>query len=283
MPSTTVRKTAAFAVPVATSTVITCVLAPAFLPRPVQATLGWMGLIVLALLVSGRIETTAVRVLYRARGLSPTEQQIVAPARAIAGAHALEPACLLIARRPVDDWAVAVGRRTVVISPRLVAAVNAGQVGADAAAAITGRAAGVCRAGMTRTDPALIFWTIPWHILSTLSNSRGTGGIFAFAWTVRPIVAAAAIYLAVTSDPAQYAMGGGVAALLGATYVVPRLIRGWDAYVADSADRMLAETPLGRVLADHLRQTLAPSISLTERLSVLDPQPPPQRGLRLVS
>lgn len=70
------------------------------------------------------------------------------------------------------------GRRTVVVSAGLVAAVRDRQLPVDQAAAVLGHGAGVVLSGAVRSDPALEFWTLPWQALHGL----GEGLSRAFRW-----------------------------------------------------------------------------------------------------
>ncbi len=88
------------------------------------------------------------------------------------------------------------GRRTVVVSAGLVAAVRDGRLPVDQAAAVLGHSAGVVLSGAVRFDPALEFWTLPWQVLRGLAE--GVSRAFRWlplvwwAWKCRFILAAIA-------------------------------------------------------------------------------------------
>lgn len=283
MLNTWVRKALVLTTPVVVSTAVTVLLVTAVLPETAQDVVGWTGPVVLVLLLAGQLETIAIKILCGARSPTAIERELMAPAIAITQAHGLEPGTLLVDRHPVANWAIGIGRRTVVISPDLLSAINANQVGADEAAAITGRASAVNRAGLTRNDPAIIFWTIPWRLLASLVATRALGGVLALAWALRPVVGAVAVYEALTTDPASYGLAAAVTGLLAVTYLQPRFRASWDTYVATTADDILVAHGLGRPLGTYLRRTARPSIALTSRLTILDPLPAPRPALRIVS
>lgn len=152
-----VTKALAYAPGVILSTVLTMV-AGAVVP----ALVGWVvfagGLLTMALLLGGVGEPAAVWVFYRARHLTEAENAALAPATALLRQRELGPPVvnLWIETRAGLVAAGGVGRRSVIVSGGLVAAVRAGQLPPDQAAAVIAHAAGVVGVGATRSDAALM-------------------------------------------------------------------------------------------------------------------------------
>lgn len=171
------RKALAMTVPVGASTTIT-VLVGALLPGPVGFTLFVGGLAVAAVLALGIREDLAAAVLLRARPLTPGEEAALAPAVTLLCRRGCGPPLIRLRVRPdrAEVAASGAGRSTVVLSGGLVAAVRDGVLPVEEAAAVIAHAASLVRAGLTRMDLFLGFWTIPWRLLHGLAE--GVAAIF---------------------------------------------------------------------------------------------------------
>lgn len=255
-----VAKVLAYAPGVILSTVLTMVVG-AVLP----ALVGWVvfvgGLLTAVALLGGVAEPVAVRVFYRARGLTAAENAALAPAMVLLCQRGLGPPV-------VDLWvevrsglvaAGGVGRRSVVVSGGMVAAVRGGQLPPDQAAAILAHAAGVVRAGATRSDPALLFWTMPWQILRGLSQGLARAfsslPLVGSMWRLRFVLG---VIVAVQSwqegSPAARAAGGFAIVVVAVSYLMPRWESAWATTVRDLGDEQVKQAGLGEPLSRFLRR-----------------------------
>ncbi|NNM47822.1 hypothetical protein [Knoellia koreensis] len=149
MVLTTMRKVLAYGPAVVVSTVLTFTVG-AVLPATLGLAMFVGGLATLVALLLGADEALAVRLLFRARELNAAEAAVLAPAVALLCQHGVPMGAL---RLQVQDGAVPIaaggaGRRTVVVSAGLVAAVRDRQLLVDQAAAVLGHGA-LSRAGLS--------------------------------------------------------------------------------------------------------------------------------------
>lgn len=239
------------------STLVTCILGAVVHPLA-GAGLFVVGLVVLGVLVSGRGEILAVRLLARAR--TPRDYELAALRPAIAVLEELDlasPTVQLLVRDGQRRVRVgAAGRRTVVVSQGMVEAIVTGRVRPDEVAALLAHAIGRIRLGQTRYDVALEFWLLPWRMLQ--SFGRGVGRIAgsfplaAFAWRVRFITGAVALVQGFTEGRAVFAVIG--AGVIGLSYVVPWAERQASLAAEDAADRFVAAAGLGDALTRYLQR-----------------------------
>lgn len=253
-------KVMAYAPGVLLSTVLTMVVG-AVLP----ALVGWVvfvgGLVTAVVLLCGVGEPVAVRVFFRARRLTAAEDAALAPAAVLLCQRGLGPPL-------VDLWVEAgsgqvaargVGRRSVVVSGGLVAAVRNGQLPLDQAAAILAHAAGVVRAGATRSDPALLFWTMPWQVLRGLSQGLArvsswlplVGSVWRLRFVLGVIVAVQSWHEGTT---AARAAGGLAVVVVAVSYLTPRWESAWATVVCDLGDEQVREAEMGAPLCRFLRR-----------------------------
>jgi hypothetical protein len=274
------------------STVIMTLLVGPVLPLWMQLMVFYGGLLVLVLLVAGVGESWAVRVLFGACRLTELERAGLAPVLTdLCGLQLGPPAVrFCVARRAGAAAAVARGRRTVVASRELVYGVLDHRLPRDEALAVLAHAAVVARAGLTRQDPAIVFWSTPWRLLATLC--KRPRGLVELAWRIRSAVFAVAIWQSLSAgDPTQIpatpaGVPGAVTAaaltlILAVTYVAPRCADRWETHVVATGDRQLVACGLGPSMAALLRR-YPQTPTLVARIQVLDPEPSHRPILRVV-
>ena len=157
-------------------TVVVCALLPPPLGLVVFMAAGGL-LVALAL---GQLQEPAVAALTRSRPATEGEVRVVALVLVELGGRGVDVGALFVRRiqRPSTPVAVAIGRRTVVVSPGLVEATCRGEVaGAEAAAALA-HAVGRRQAIRPRLELAVLAATTPWRLM--VATFRGVGR--AFAW-----------------------------------------------------------------------------------------------------
>ena len=253
-------KTLAYAPGVLISTVLTMVVG-AVLP----ALVGWVvfvgGLLTMALLLGGVGETAALRVFYRARHVTEAENAALSSATALLRPRELGPPVvdLWIETRSGLVAAGGVGRRSVIVSGGLVAAVRAGQLPPDQAAAVIAHATGVVRVGATRSDAALMFWTMPWQILRGLS--QGVARVFSWlplvgsVWRLRFVLGATVAAQSWNEGTPAARVAGGLAVLVIAlSYLMPRWELAWAAALSNVGDDQVKRAGMGGPLSRFLRR-----------------------------
>lgn len=255
MVMTTMRKVLAYAPAVVVSMVLTFVVG-AVLPATVGLAVFVGGLATMAALLLGAGEAPAVRFLFRARDLSSAEAAALAPAVAMLCQRGVNMGAL---RLQVQDGVVPIaaggaGRRSVVVSAGLVAAVRDRQLPVDQAAAVLGHGAGVVLSGAVRSDPALGFWTLPWQAIRGLA--KGLARVLRWlplarwAWKCRFGLAAIA---AVQAGAAHQWLVAAVIALVGAlSYLVSVWERAWATTIRAVGDEQVRRVGLAEALSRFL-------------------------------
>lgn len=251
----TTRKVLAYGPAVLVSMVLTVVVG-AVLPATVGLALFGGGLVTMAALLLGLAEAPAVRILFRARDLSSAEAAALAPALALLCEHAVPMGAL---RLQVQDGTVPIaaagaGRRTVVVSAGLLAAVRDRQLPVDQTAAVLGHGAGVVLSGAVRSDPALEFWTLPWQILRGLTQglSRALRWVPAagWAWKCRFILA---VIAAAQAGAVGRWLVAAVIVLVGAlSYLVSAWERAWATTIRELGDEQVRQVGLAQALSQFL-------------------------------
>ena len=276
------RKVLAYGPAVVGSMVLTFVVG-AVLPATVGLALFVGGLATMVALLLGAGEAPAVRFLLRARDLSSAEAAALAPAAALLCQHGVPMGAL---RLQVQDGAVPIaaggaGRRTVVVSAGLVAAVWDRQLPVDEAAALLGHGAGVVLSGAVRSDPALEFWTLPWQAIRGLAEGISRTfrwlPLVRWAWKGRFIPAAIG---AGQAGAAQQWLVAAVIALVGAlSYLVSLWERAWAITIRELGDGQVRQAGLAEALSRFLLRCSA-SPQVHERVHALTgPAERPQIGL----
>lgn len=235
-------------------TVVVCALLPPALGLVAFLAAGG----VLVALAMGQLQQPAMAVLTSSRPATEAEFRVMAPVLAELGGRGVDIATLFVrrAQRPSTPVAVAIGRRTVVVSPGLVDATYRGGVtGAEAAAALA-HAVGRHRALRPRLELAMLAATTPWRLI--VATFRGIGRAFAWlpfmrlAWTLRGVVGVICVVQSMVEGRAWAGLLGGV--VIALTYLVPAAGRRIDLRTEAAADQFVLGLGLGPVLAGLLRR-----------------------------
>lgn len=217
-------------------------------------------LVTVTLLLVGRGEAVAMRCLYFARLLTAAELAALTPALQLLRQRGTGPP-------RVELWAVqwesavaaeGVGRRSVLVTGGLIAAIRAGRLPADQAAALIGHQALIVGDGLTRNDPAVAFWTLPWTFIRVIA--RACAARFQWipavtvAWRCRIVLGGIALVQGVQEgirEQAPGAMVGGILAgvVMVATYVLPYWERVWERTLRDVGDEHLRRIGLAPAYA----------------------------------
>jgi hypothetical protein len=262
-------------------TVVVCALLPPALGLVAFMAAGG----VLVALALGQLQEPAIAALTRSRPATEADFRVMAPVLAELGSRGLDVGALFVRRtqRPSTPVAVAIGRRTMVLSPGLVEATYRGGVtGAEAAAALA-HAVGRCQEIRPRLELAVLAATTPWRLVATF---RGVGRAFAWlpfmrlAWTLRGVVGFICVVQSVAEDRAWAGLLGG--AVIALTYLVPAAGQRIELRTEAEADQFVLSLGLGPVLAGLLRRYGHPMT--LERMQRLEPavEQPQQPRLHLV-
>lgn len=261
--SLTVRKVAAYAPAVALSTAVT-VLVGALLPAVAAWALFVGGLAVTATLLTGRGESVAVRLLWRAREPTAAERAALVPAAAsLAERGVVVGGLRLLVRAGEAPSAEGVGRGTLVVSAGLVAAVRQRRLPVGESAAVLAHGVGVVRSGVVRCDPVLAFWTLPSQLLRGVSAGVGRVGrslpLVGAVWACRFIVAGIAVIQ--VSAAGQWLVGGVVAVVAAVSYLAPVGERTWADRMREIGDMHVRRAGLARQLSSFLlREARSPQV-----------------------
>lgn len=255
-------------------TVVVCALLPPALGLVAFMAAGG----VLVALAMGQLQQPAMAVLTSSRPATEAEFRVMAPVLAELGGRGVDIATLFVrrAQRPSTPVAVAIGRRTVVVSPGLVDATYRGGVtGAEAAAALA-HAVGRHRALRPRLELAVLAATSPWRLI--VATFRGIGRAFAWlpfmrlAWTLRGVVGVICVVQSMVEGRAWAGLLGGV--VIALTYLVPAAGRRIDLRTEAAADQFVLGLGLGPVLAGLLRRYGHPmTLERMQRLETAAEQP----------
>ncbi|WP_460832388.1 hypothetical protein [Nocardioides hungaricus] len=255
-------------------TVVVCALLPPALGLVAFMAAGG----VLVALALGQLQGPAVAALTRSRPATEVEFRVMAPVLVELGGRGVDVGAVFVHRiqRPNTPVAVAIGRRTVVVSPGLVEATYRGGVtGAEAAAALA-HAVGRRRAFRPRLELAVLAATTPWRLM--MATFRGVGRAFAWlpfmrlAWTLRGVVGVICVMQSVVEDRAWAGLLGG--AVIALTYLVPAAGRRIELQTEVEADQFVLSLGLGPVLAGLLRRYGHPmTLERMQRLETAVEQP----------
>ena len=239
------------------STLVTC-LVGSVLPPALAITLFVGGLAVAGVLLTGRGEVLAVRLLARARRPYDYELAALRPAIAVLEEHDL--ACskiqLLVRRRGTGIRVGAAGRRSIVVSQQLIEAIAAKRTHPDEIASLLAHAVGRTRLGQTTYDTALEFWLMPWRALQAFA--REVGRVFgwfpltALAWRLRFVMGLVALVQGFAEGRGLFGVVGAIA--VAVSYVVPWAGRQADLAAEDEADHFVTDIGLGEALARFLER-----------------------------
>lgn len=226
------------------------------------------GLVTVGLLLAGRGEATAMRLLYFARPVTAAEEAALAPALQLLGQRGLGPPRidLWVLEREAAVTTGGVGRRSVLVTGGLVAAVRDTRLPADQAAALIGHAEATVRSGLTRNDPAVEFWTLPWNLVRVVA--RACAARFQWlpavmlVWHARIVIGVITVvqgFQEGTPETIIAGVTGGVVIVL--TYVFPYWERVWERTVRDVGDENLRQVGLAPAYGQLLlSQSSSPAI-----------------------
>jgi hypothetical protein len=260
-------------------TVVACSLLPQGLG--LVAFLGAGG--VLVALALGQLQDPAVAGLTRSRRPTAAEARVLASVLADLCGRDIDVCALFVRRgqRPTTPVAVAIGRRTVVVSPGLVEATYRGGVTSAEAAAALAHAVGRRQATRPRLELAVLAATTPWRLL--VATFRAVGRAFAWlpfmrlAWTLRGVVGVICVVQSVAEDRTWAGLLGG--AVIALTYLVPAAGRRIQFRAEAEADQFVRSLGLGPVLAGLLRRYGHPMT--LERMQRLETSGEPAQRPRL--
>lgn len=233
-----------------------------------------MGAVPMAALALGSGEPVAIRMLFGARRLTPSQTGDLREVIAVLCRMGLGPPVveLFVCHRDGSPAAMACGRRSVIVAKGFVEAVASGQVATGEASAVVAHACLVTRSGMSRQDPVIRSCSMPWLTLQKIGHP--VGGVVGFAWRVRPIVVGVAMWQSMSDGSGAPGSLNGVTTaivlgtMLALSYVLPRLSAGWAAHVDTCADRSLVALGFGQQMAAFLGRGPR-SRSLARRISQL--------------
>ena len=236
-------KARAVSVPVLVSTGVTCAVGALLPPVPGLA-LFVLGLVIAGALLIGRMEPLAVRLLYGAWPLTGADQRVLAPALTALCPHGLGPPLVDIWVRPRGPATAvtATGRRSVLVNRALLEAMTSEAISVERATALLAREAGLVRAGATRFDLVLRWWTTSWVVLRAglvaVAHFFGVAAPVRVMWKARWLVAVIAVVQAVAADHRGLAML--VATIVVTSYLWPRWVRAWQRRLSEIGDGAVA-------------------------------------------
>ena len=223
-------KARAVSVPIVTSTSMTCAVG-AVLPPLAGLVLFTLGMGLACLLLVGRMEPLVVRVVYGGARLAAEDHRALGPVLAVLSSHGLGPPTVRFwLRHGSPDGPISVGRRSVLVSRGLIIAISSGEVGVERAAMLLAQAAGLVRAGATRGDLFVRFWTLPWVVLTygMVGAARGFGvlPLVRMTWKARWLLTVVAAAQAMAES--HVALAGLVVGIGAVSYLWPRWVRAWQ-------------------------------------------------------
>lgn len=227
-------------------------VALASMPAPVAVAAAALLTGVLGVLACGAGEGAAIWVLWGGRRLRGEELEDLGAALTVLCRAGLGPPVVeLRVRRDPAVAAFGVGRRTVMMSAGLVAAIADGRMPTEQAAAVLAHAAAIVRSGVLRHDPLLALGSLPWRALAMLaaavSRPLRRVPVVALVWRARAVVVTVAAAQAIADDHAALAVL--LAAIGSVSYGLPIARRRWAALIARIGDAGVVEAGLGHSLA----------------------------------
>lgn len=236
--------------------------------------------ILLVVLASGRLEEWTVALMVGARTTTVGEKQVMARVVDGMGRVGITELELLVRRRQraLTPAVTVLGRRSLVLTPRLVEAVYRGWVTAEEIVALVAQAVAARRARRPRAELAALAATSPSRAVVTVF--RGVGSAFAWlpfvgiAWALRGVLAVICVLQSVVEGRAAVGVLGG--AMIALTYLVPAAGRTLQTRTEAIGDQFVVDQGLGGVLARLLTRYGHPTA--VERLRSLQQAPPPAPG-----
>ncbi|MDN5715597.1 MAG: hypothetical protein L0G89_00025 [Janibacter sp.] len=256
----------------------------ALLPPLIGLVLFIGGLITVTLLISGFGEATAMRLLYFARPATHAEEAALTPALQLLGQRGMGPPLIdiWVLERETAVTTGGVGRRSVLVTGGLLAAVRAGRLPDDQVAALIGHAEATVRSGLTRNDPAVEFWTLPWSLVRVVA--RVCAARFQWlpavmlVWHARIVIGVITVVQGIQEGtPGTTAAGIAGGVVIALTYVFPYWERVWERTLRDVGDENLHQVGLAPAYARLLlSQSSSPTIH--ERAHALTSSPRDDTG-----
>mgnify|MGYP001349767671 CR=1 FL=1 len=224
-------KARAVSVPILASTVMTCSIGALLPPVPgfVMLTLG---LVIAFALRVDRLEPVVVCLVYGGTPLAAEDHRALGPALAVLSSHGLGPPRVRfwVRHGSATDGVITVGRRSVLVSRGLIAAISSGELNVERAAMLLAPAAGLVRGGATRGDLFIRFWTLPWVLLTyaMVRAARGFGVLLLvrMTWKARWLLTMVAAAQAMAES--HVALTGLVVGIGAISYLWPRWVRAWQ-------------------------------------------------------
>ena len=204
----------------------------ALLPPIPGLVLFTLGLVVAIALLVDRVEPVVVRLVYGGALLTVEDHHALGPVLAVLSSHGLGPPTVRfwVRHGSPSDGRISVGRRSVLVSRGLIAAISAGEVGVERAAMLLAPAAGLVRGGAMRGDLFIRFWTLPWVLLASgmMRAARGVGvlPLVRMTWKARWLLTVVAA--AQSMAESHVALAGLVVGIGAISYLWPRWVRAWQ-------------------------------------------------------
>ncbi len=210
------------------------------------------GVTIGALLATGLGEDAAVRVLYRARSVAPSEAPRLTVAWRIATDH-LDADGVRLRIVTHGEHVATAGRRHVLLCRDIVDAYRANDITAQAVAALISEGIGRLRHGHTRFDLLWTFWTIPWDVIRGLAQAIGRRlawiPLVQFAWRTRIVVGTIAVIL--EAQAGRWPSPIVIATFLALSYLIPYCRGAWERELAASVRVAAARREASLYVADH--------------------------------
>jgi len=257
-------KALAMTTPLVFSTVLTFTVftvMPAHVANPLSLT----GLAIGVLLLAGRLEGAAALVLGFTRRPTPSELATLAPVLARLSDYGLGPPemKLRVHTQPSPNAVTAFGRRTLILNPTLIRDLALRRIPVQDATEALARGALIVRAGLTRSDAFLSFWTLPWQIIAGIIE--GVASIFRgypltrFFWRARFVTIGIAVIQHIHDGWYGFA---AFTALVGTlSYTAPAWIRRWNTHTIAYGHQALTALPPARVDSETIRPSAPPTPS----------------------
>jgi hypothetical protein len=251
-------KARAVSVPIVASTSMTCAVG-AVLPPLLGLVMFTVGMVFSCLLVVGRMEPLVVRVVYGGAPLTAADHRALGPVMAVLSSYGLGPPTVRfwVRHGSPSDGPFAVGRRSVLVSRGLIAAISSGEVGVERAAMILAQGGGLVRGGAMRGDLFIRFWTLPWVLLTygmvRAARRFGVLPLVRMTWKARWLLTVVAAAQAMGES--HVALAGLVVGIGAISYLWPRWVRAWQTECQVLEDEAAAELRASTTRAGHgLRQ-----------------------------
>lgn len=214
-------------------------------------------------------------VLLLARAPRLHQRHTLAPVAQALLRHGVPPQQLLLLVGPGRQPVKAFGRRTIVVSRRLVEDIRHGQLGPDQAAAVIAHEVGVQRSGLARHDPAMMILLAPWRLWITWIGIMW--GIAAAFLSHRLMVASlviqagVGIWLGFTENPFLFVTTVVMTVVLTTWWS----FRSWSRARAQVGDDYLLKAGLAEVYADLLTANFTDDYTRDRAVRLRYPQAPP--------